>query len=183
MPLILPKVEEACPHGLAPTTSTTIQLALGDAIAMALLERRGFTPAHFHQFHPGGKLGAQLLTVGDLMKRAPDLPLVRVDQDMSSAVLTMTSHNLGCAVVVDEAGTLAGIVTDGDLRRHMSPDLMRRPVVEIMTRDPLVTGPDVLASAALAILNERKILVIVVVEKDRPIGVLHMHGLLAAGIA
>ena len=122
MPLILPKVEEACPHGLAPTTSTTIQLALGDAIAMALLERRGFTPAHFHQFHPGGKLGAQLLTVGDLMKRAPDLPLVRAGAGHGRGHLTMTSHSLGCAVVVDAAGD-AG--RDRHRRRPAPPHVAR----------------------------------------------------------
>jgi arabinose-5-phosphate isomerase len=183
VPLILPKVEEACPHGLAPTTSTTLQLAMGDAIAMALLEKRGFTPAHFHQFHPGGKLGAQLLTVGDLMKRAPDLPLVRQDVDMGGAIVAMTGHNLGCAIVVDAAGDLAGIITDGDLRRHMAPDIMSRKVQDIMTPGPLTTVPDMLASAALKAMNDRKISVLVALEGKRPVGALHMHALLQAGVA
>lgn len=183
IPLILPKVEEACPHGLAPTTSTTLQLVLGDAIAMALLERRGFTPAHFHQFHPGGKLGAQLLTVGDLMKRAPDLPLVREDMDMGTVIVAMTGHSLGCAIVVDEAGGLAGIITDGDLRRHMAPDILSRKAGTLMTRDPYTTVPEMLASAALQEMNERKISVLVALEGNRPVGALHMHALLQAGVA
>ena len=183
IPLILPKVEEACPHGLAPTTSTTLQLVLGDAIAMALLERRGFTPAHFHQFHPGGKLGAQLLTVGDLMKRAPDLPLVREDMDMGAVIVAMTGHSLGCAIVVDEAGGLAGIITDGDLRRHMAPDILSRKAGTLMTRDPYTTVPEMLASAALQEMNERKISVLVALEGNRPVGALHMHALLQAGVA
>ncbi|TDH61328.1 KpsF/GutQ family sugar-phosphate isomerase [Dankookia rubra] len=183
VPLILPRVEEACPHGLAPTTSTTIQLALGDAIAMALLERRGFTPAHFHQFHPGGKLGAQLLTVGDLMKRAPDLPLVRQEMDMGAVIVAMTGHSLGCAIVVDAAGALAGIITDGDLRRHMAPDIMARKAAELMTRNPHATVPEMLASAALQEMNERKISVLVALEAGRPVGALHVHALLQAGVA
>lgn len=183
IPLILPKVEEACPHGLAPTASTTLQLALGDAIAMALLEKRGFTPAHFHQFHPGGKLGAQLLTVGDLMKRAPDLPLVAQDAPMGSVIVAMTGHNLGCAIVVDEAGALMGIITDGDLRRHMAPDLMARRAADIMTRAPRTTIPEMLASAALKDMNDRKISVLVALDGDRPVGALHVHALLAAGVA
>ncbi|NOG69423.1 SIS domain-containing protein [Roseicella sp. DB1501] len=183
IPLILPKVEEACPHGLAPTTSTTLQLVLGDAIAMALLERRGFTPAHFHQFHPGGKLGAQLLTVGDLMKRAPDLPLVREDMDMGAVIVAMTGHSLGCAIVVDEVGGLAGIITDGDLRRHMAPDILSRKAGTLMTRDPHTTVPEMLASAALQEMNERKISVLVALEGNRPVGALHMHALLQAGVA
>jgi arabinose-5-phosphate isomerase len=183
VPLILPKVEEACPHGLAPTTSTTLQLALGDAIAIALLEKRGFTPANFHQFHPGGKLGAQLLTVGDLMKKAPDLPLVREDMDMGAVIVAMTGHSLGCAIVVDAAGALAGIITDGDLRRHMTPDIMQRKAAELMTRSPHSAVPELLASAALKEMNDRKISVLVAVEGERPVGALHMHALLAAGIA
>ncbi|MDO9708293.1 KpsF/GutQ family sugar-phosphate isomerase [Paracraurococcus lichenis] len=183
IPLILPKVEEACPHGLAPTTSTTLQLALGDAIAVALLEKRGFTPANFHQFHPGGKLGAQLLTVGDLMKKAPDLPLVRQDMDMGAVIVAMTGHSLGCAIVVDEAGALAGIITDGDLRRHMAPDIMQRKATELMTRSPTTVVPEMLASAALKEMNDRKISVLVALDGSKPVGALHMHALLQAGVA
>lgn len=181
--LFLPKAEEACPHGLAPTTSTTMQLALGDAIAMALLEKRGFTPANFQQFHPGGKLGAQLLTVGQLMKRAPDLPLVRPEMGMGDVIVAMTGHNLGCAIVVDGAGALAGIITDGDLRRHMAPDIMVRTAAGLMTGAPRTVAPEMLASAALSEMNDRKISVLVAVEGGRPIGALHMHALLAAGVA
>lgn len=181
--LILPKVEEACPHGLAPTTSTMLQLAIGDALAMALLERRGFTPAHFHQFHPGGKLGAQLLTVRDLMIKAPDLPLVRHDAPMTEALLIMSKGRLGCAVVLDEAGKLAGIVTDGDLRRHMGPDLMAQAVAEVMTQSPRTIAPTVLASAALKEMSERKISVLIAVEDRSAIGIVHLQDLLQAGLS
>ena len=175
--LILPRVAEACPLQLAPTTSTLIQMALGDAIAMALLDRRGFSPSDFQQFHPGGKLGAQLVTVGELMAKAPDLPLVREDADMASAILAMTKFSLGCAVVVDGAGEVTGIVTDGDLRRHMAPGIMARSVREVMTANPRGTRPDLLASAALAEMNARRISVLIVQEGRRPVGVLHMHAL------
>jgi arabinose-5-phosphate isomerase len=181
--LILPRVAEACPLQLAPTTSTLVQMAMGDAIAMALLERRGFSPSDFQQFHPGGKLGAQLLTVGDVMKRAPDLPLVPEGSDMATAILAMTQHNLGCAVVVNQAGDATGIITDGDLRRHMAPDIMARTVASVMTHNPRGTRADVLASAALAQMNERRISVLVVLDGRRPVGVLHMHALLATGVA
>ncbi|MDN3563775.1 SIS domain-containing protein [Paeniroseomonas aquatica] len=181
--LILPPVIEACPHGLAPTTSTLVQMALGDALAMALLERRGFTPAEFHRFHPGGKLGAQLLTVGEVMAGGEALPLVRADDDMAKAIITMTGHNLGCAVVVDAAGDVAGIVTDGDLRRHMHPGILGERVGAVMTPMPRHTTPDQVASAALADMNARKINVLVVQEGRRPVGVLHVQQLLSAGVA
>jgi len=181
--LLLPKVEEACPHGLAPTTSTLIQLALGDALAMALLERRGFTAEHFRQFHPGGKLGAQLLKVSELMHRAPDIPLVRTDADMAAAILAMTKHRLGCVVVQEPTGQLAGIITDGDLTRHMSPGLLEKPVSAVMTTQPRTIAPGQLASAALKEMNTRKITALVVIEGGKPTGLLHMHALLAAGIA
>ena len=150
---------------------------------MALLEKRGFTPAHFHQFHPGGKLGAQLLTVGDLMKRAPDLPLVRQEMDMGAVIVAMTGHSLGCAIVVDAAGALAGIITDGDLRRHMAPDIMARARRELMTRNPHTTVPEMLASAALTEMNDGRSSVLVALEGDRPVGALHVHALLQAGVA
>jgi arabinose-5-phosphate isomerase len=181
--LILPKVEEACPHGLAPTTSTMLQLALGDALAMALLERRGFTPAHFHQFHPGGKLGARLLTVRDVMIKAPDLPLVARETPMSEALLVMSKGRLGCAIVLDGDQALAGIVTDGDLRRHMGPDLMARPVSEIMTPTPRVTQPATLASAALKEMSERRISVLIAVEDGTAVGIVHLQNLLQAGLS
>jgi arabinose-5-phosphate isomerase len=181
--LILPRAEEACPHGLAPTTSTLLQMALGDALSVALLERRGFTPEDFRGFHPGGKLGAQLLTVAEVMKRAPDLPLVPVEADMAAAILAMTKHNLGCAVAVDAEGNLAGIITDGDLRRHMAPGIMARPVAEVMTAAPVTVAPGMLAAGALEMMNRRNITVLVVQDNRRPVGVLHMHALLNAGVA
>ena len=182
IPLILPAVTEACPHGLAPTTSTLIQMAIGDALAMALLERRGFTPAEFHRFHPGGKLGAQLLTVGEVMKRAPDLPMVREDASMGEAIIAMTGHSLGCAIVTDAAGDVVGIITDGDLRRHMHPGIMAERVDAVMTRAPRHTVPEQIASAALAEMNARRINVLVVQEGRRPVGLLHVQQLLSAGI-
>ena len=181
--LLLPRVAEACPLQLAPTSSTLIQMALGDAIAMALLDRRGVSPTDFQQFHPGGKLGAQLATVGELMAKGEELPLVRQDDDMAKAVLVMTRGSLGCAVVVDDQGEVVGIVTDGDLRRHMGPDLMVKPVQAVMTPNPRGIRPDVLASAALAEMNARRISVLIVQEGRWPVGVLHMHALLTAGVA
>jgi arabinose-5-phosphate isomerase len=183
IPLILPPVVEACPHGLAPTTSTLVQMALGDALAMALLERRGFTPAEFHRFHPGGKLGAQLLTVAEVMQGGDALPLVREDADMGQAIIAITSHNLGCAVVVDAAGEVVGIITDGDLRRHMHPGILSEKVSSVMTRSPRYTVPEQIASAALAEMNARRINVLVVQEGRRPVGVLHVQQLLSAGVA
>lgn len=181
--LILPKVEEACPHGLAPTSSTTLQLALGDALAMALLERRGFTPAHFRQFHPGGKLGARLLTVRDVMVKEPELPLVGRDAAMADVLLAMSKGRLGCAVVVDADEKLAGIVTDGDLRRHMGPDLMVQPVAQVMTPTPRTIAPATLASAALKEMSERRISVLIAVEDGVPVGIVHLQNLLQAGLS
>jgi arabinose-5-phosphate isomerase len=183
IPLILPAVVEACPHGLAPTTSTLIQMALGDALAMALLERRGFTPAEFHRFHPGGKLGAQLLTVAEVMQGGDALPLVHQDADMGQAIIAMTGSNLGCAVAVDDAGEVAGIITDGDLRRHMHPGILGEKVSAVMTRSPRHTVPEQIASAALAEMNARRINMLVVQEGRRPVGVLHVQQLLSAGVA
>jgi len=181
--LILPREAEACPLQLAPTSSTLIQMALGDAIAMALLDRRSFSPSDFQQFHPGGKLGAQLMTVGDLMRREPDLPLIADTAGMAAAILAMSQHSLGCAIAVDAAGEVTGIITDGDLRRHMSADIMAKPVRAVMTPNPRGIRADVLASAALAEMNARRISVLIVLEGRRPVGVLHMHALLAAGVA
>src|SRR4051812_18442235 len=135
--LCLPKAKEACPNGLAPTTSTTMQLALGDALAVALLERRGFTAEHFRVFHPGGKLGAQLKLVRDVMHTGERLPIVPVGTLMAQALSVQSEKSFGCVIVVNHDGSLAGIITDGDLRRHLSGDLVERPVEEVMTRDPI----------------------------------------------
>lgn len=180
--LILPKTPEACPMGLAPTTSTTLMLALGDALAVALLERKNFTAADFRVFHPGGKLGQRLLKAADLMHGGDGVPLVAPDSTMADMLLVMTEKRLGCAGVV-EGGRLVGIVTDGDLRRHMSGDLLTRRAAEVMTRDPKTVPPTMLAAEALRIMNSKAITTLFVVEDGRPVGVLHVHDLLRSGVA
>ncbi len=180
--LALPDAPEACPNGLAPTTSTTMLLVLGDALAVTLLERRGFTAADFRDFHPGGKLGAKLRQVGDLMHTGASLPLVSRETAMSQALLIMTEKSFGCIGVVDAAGRLAGIVTDGDLRRHMGPDLMSRPVEAIMTETPKVIAPTALAASAMDVLNTYAITSLFVVEDDKPVGLVHIHDLLRIGV-
>lgn len=182
--LALPKAEEACPNGLAPTTSTTMQLALGDALAIALLESRGFTAQDFRLFHPGGKLGAKLTYVRDLMHAGERLPLVPLAAAMADAVVEISAKGFGCVGVVDAQGRLAGIVTDGDLRRHMKPDLMTVPVADVMTRAPTTIAPETLAAKALEILNSRKIAALFVVdERKTPRGIVHFHDLLRVGAA
>ena len=183
--LVLPARPEACPMGLAPTTSTTSMLALGDALAVALLERRGFGAQDFGVLHPGGKLGRRLVRVDQLMHRGDELPLVGDGVGMAEALLEMTAKRLGCVGVVDAGGRLAGILTDGDLRRHMSPDLLDRRVADLMTPAPRTIRPQALAAEALAMMNqaERPFTVIFVVDGGRPVGVLHMHDCLRAGIA
>lgn len=182
--LLLPEVGEACPMGLAPTTSTTCMLALGDAVAVALLERRGFSARDFAVFHPGGKLGSQLLRVEELMHRGTDLPLVTPQTSLAEAVLEMTKKRLGCVGVVDE-GRLSGIITDGDLRRHMGPDILGRTAADIMTRNPRTIGPRALAVEGVAAMNgpPQPVTVLFVVEAGRPVGALHLHDCLKAGIA
>jgi arabinose-5-phosphate isomerase len=182
--LLLPEAEEACPMGLAPTTSTTMMLALGDALAVALLQRKGFSRDDFHLLHPGGALGQQLLRVGDLMHGPDELPLTRPDAPMSEAILTMTTRRFGCVGVVDEAGTLVGIVTDGDLRRNMDPGLLTRGAGEIMTRDPKTIRRQALAAEALGYMNRASILVLFVTDADeRPEGIIQIHDCLRAGVA
>ncbi len=184
--LLLPRVAEACPMGLAPTTSTVMQMALGDALAVALLTRRGFTAADFRRFHPGGRLGARLRRVRDVMHEGDAIPLAPADLPMDAALLRMTEKRFGCLGVTDESGQLIGIITDGDLRRHMGPDLLARRVADIMTRDPRTIAPDALAAEALHLMNvrERAITALFVQEPDgRPIGILHIHDLLRVGIA
>ncbi|NKB50551.1 MAG: KpsF/GutQ family sugar-phosphate isomerase [Alphaproteobacteria bacterium] len=181
--LILPAIAEACPMGLAPTTSTTAMLAMGDALAVALLERRGFTTEDFQVLHPGGKLGQGLLRVDDIMHVGDELPLTGPDSAMSDVILTMTSKALGCAGVVDGDGRLVGIVTDGDLRRHMSADLRSTTAGEVMTRSPKTIRLGALAAEALGTMNDNKILLLFVVDDGVPVGILHMHDCLRAGIA
>ncbi|OOY30143.1 KpsF/GutQ family sugar-phosphate isomerase [Thioclava sp. F36-6] len=177
--LVLPKAEEACGTGVVPTTSTTMTLALGDALAVALMEHREFTAEHFRTFHPGGKLGARLSKVSDLMHR--DMPLVAEDTPMPDALLMMSQKGFGVVGVTDEAGRLTGIVTDGDLRRHMQ-GLLEHKVSEVMTANPRTIAPGQLAEAAVAQMNERKITALFVVEDEKPVGFLQIHDCLRAGI-
>jgi arabinose-5-phosphate isomerase len=181
--LALPRATEACPHGLAPTTSTTMQLALGDALAVALLESRGFTAQDFKVFHPGGKLGAMLSYVRDLMHPLEATPLVSRGTPMSEAIIVMSAKSFGCVGVTGSNGELAGVITDGDLRRHMGPDLLSLTVDDVMTGNPRSISPDTLATVAIERMNSTKILTLFVVDDNRPAGLIHIHDLLRAGVA
>ncbi len=181
--LVLPQAREACPHNLAPTTSSLMQLALGDALAVALLEARGFSATDFGVLHPGGRLGALLQFVRDVMHTGEALPIAPLGARMSDAIVEMSAKGYGCIAIVDAAGRLAGIITDGDLRRHMSPTLLEEPVERVMSRRPKTVRPDQLASEALEILNASKITALMVVDDERPVGLVHMHDLLRAGVA
>ena len=180
--LILTQAPEACSIGMAPTTSTTLTLALGDALAVALMERRDFQPEDFKVFHPGGKLGAQMATVAQLMHRGDALPIVDHKTSMQDALITMTSKGFGIAVVIQE-GALLGVVTDGDLRRHMDT-LMQATAGDIAGQNPVTVTPNMFAAEALNIMNTRKISVLLAVDQNNmPIGILHIHDLLRAGVA
>ncbi len=181
--LVLPRVEEACPHGLAPTTSALIQLALGDALAIALLEKSGFTADDFFKFHPGGSLGSTLAHVRDVMHGGDRLPIAPIGTLMNEALLLISQKGFGCLGIVDRAGRLIGIITDGDLRRHLSGDIFERRVEEVMTPDPKTIAPDALVASALEILNSAAIMALMVVENDKPVGIVHMHDLLKIGAA
>ncbi|RYE32075.1 MAG: SIS domain-containing protein [Hyphomicrobiales bacterium] len=183
--LVLPKATEACPNGLAPTTSTTMQMALGDALAVALLEARGFSRQDFFVYHPGGKLGAQLKTVESIMHRGADLPLIGLDTLLPDVIAMISDKGFGCAVVMDLDGKLAGVVTDGDLRRKTAMggggSLRAR---DIMSADPRRVGLDTLAVEALELVNRSRITALIVVDaEDRPAGLVHVHDLLAMGVA
>ncbi|HEX2890058.1 KpsF/GutQ family sugar-phosphate isomerase [Vineibacter terrae] len=183
--LVLPGVPEACPMGLAPTTSTTMTLALGDAIAIALLERKGFTPSRFGDFHPGGRLGQRLVKVGDLMHVGTELPVVAPDTSMAEALIEMSAKSFGCVAVVDPQRRLLGIVTDGDLRRHMNAGLLSQTASEIMTTRPKTIAAEALAAEAVRIMNEtgKGITSLFVVADDRLVGLVHVHDCLRAGVA
>jgi len=182
--LLLPDAPEAGSLKLAPTTSTTMAMCMGDALALALLERQGFSPTDFRSLHPGGTLGRRLMRVSDIMHRDP--PQVTPDTLMGDALLTMTASSFGCVGVMDQNGRLAGVITDGDLRRHMSPDLVKRPADAIMTPGPKTIRPGALAEEALAIMNERTITSLFVVDEEAgngvAIGIVHVHDCLRAGI-
>jgi arabinose-5-phosphate isomerase len=180
--LELPKVREACPHNLAPTTSTLMQAAIGDALAIALLEGRGFTALEFANFHPGGKLGAMLKHTSDLMHTGDAVPLKPLGTRMSEAVVEMSAKGFGCVAIVDARGHVAGIITDGDLRRHMRPDLTDALVDDVMTRNPKTIASNSLASEALKLMSS-KISSLIVTDADKPVGIIHLHDLLRAGVA
>jgi arabinose-5-phosphate isomerase len=182
--LLLPAAAEACSMGLAPTTSTTMMMALGDALAVALLERKGFSPSDFQILHPGGQLGHQLLRVADIMHDGEAMPLVARGAAMSEAILVMTAKSFGCVGVTDDAGKLIGIVTDGDLRRHMGDDMLRATVDAVMSARPKTIRPQALAAEALGRMNALAITSLFAVdEQKRPLGILHIHDCLRAGVA
>ncbi len=181
--LALPKVAEACPHGLAPTTSTLMQLVIGDALAVALLEARGFTPDHFRTFHPGGKLGASLTHVRDLMHTGDKMPVVSPGTPMTDAVHVLSRKRFGCVCIVDEDGNLSGIITEGDLARNLHRNLAALAVDDVMTRNPKTVTPETLAATATGIINEKGISALIVCEDNRPVGIVHFHDLLRVGAA
>jgi arabinose-5-phosphate isomerase len=192
VPLILPAVPEACPMGLAPTTSTTMTLALGDALAVALMKRRGFTADDYRALHPGGSLGRKLVRVVDIMHTGTELPVVGIGASMSEVLLEMTSKRFGCAGVLDETGGLVGVITDGDLRRHMQGDLLKRTAAEVMTTQPRLIRAGALGAEALRLMNQHEIPVtclFVIGDEDagrpapRPVGIVHVHDCLRAGVA
>ncbi|MEQ1790363.1 MAG: KpsF/GutQ family sugar-phosphate isomerase [Rickettsiales bacterium] len=180
--MVLPEVPEACDTN-APTTSTTMMMALGDAISVALVKRRGFSKQDFSVFHPGGKLGKAFIRVSDLMHGVDELPLVQENDIMRDVLLVMTSKRFGCAGVIENNGSLSGIITDGDLRRHMQPDLLQKPAIDIMKANPRTIRPQALAAEAVAIMNEYSITSLFVSEDSKPVGILHIHDCLRAGIA
>jgi arabinose-5-phosphate isomerase len=181
--LVLPEGEEACPMGLAPTTSTTMMIALGDSLAVALMERRGFTADDFKLRHPGGQLARRLLKVSDIMHQGAELPLVSGTTPMSQTLVEMTAKSFGCVAVVDARNRIEGIITDGDLRRHMTSSLLDNQAAQVMTRAPRTISPSALASQAVQIMNEIGITNLFVTEDDRVIGVLHIHDCLRMGVA
>ncbi|MEE2525841.1 KpsF/GutQ family sugar-phosphate isomerase [Hyphobacterium sp. HN65] len=182
--LLVPDAPEACAETRAPTTSTTLMMALGDALAVALLEARGFTARDFKTYHPGGALGAALATVGDLMHGGEELPVIGDDARMSEALIEISAKSLGCVGICNGEGALSGMITDGDLRRHMGPDLLDQPVTEVMTRDPKTVSPATLAADALRQMTAGnvKITQLFALENGKPVGLLHIHDLLRAGV-
>jgi arabinose-5-phosphate isomerase len=179
---VLPEIPEASPVG-APTTSTIMMLALGDAIAAALLEMRGFSAEDFNKYHPGGKLGKRFIKISDLMRKGIDLPLVNETTSMADIILEITGKSLGCAGVIGKDGRLSGIITDGDLRRHMGDELMKLNAATIMTKNPITVTKDMLAVQALDIMNKKAITALFVLEDGKPVGLIHIHDILRAGIA
>jgi len=184
--LVMPQVQEACPMGLAPTTSTTVMLVLGDALAVALMERHGFSADQYRELHPGGSLGRALIRVSDLMHKGAEIPVVEDGTPMQQVLIAIAEHRFGCVGVTDKQGGLIGIVTDGDLRRHMGPDILERKASDVMTWSPKIAAPDQLAAEALALMNEKKITQLFVLDPAdkarKPVGILHIHDCLRAGL-
>ena len=181
--LLVPDSPEACPLNLAPTTSTTVMLALGDAIAVTLLERRGFSSADFRLLHPGGHLGSRLIRAKEIMRSGSEMPLVSTETPMTETILEMTAKQLGCVGVLSSEGRLVGVITDGDLRRHMEDDILAMAASEVMTANPKTVGEDTLAAQVLAMMNENKITTFFVVGLDQPLGIIHIHDLLRTGLS
>lgn len=179
--VVLPEIPEASPVG-APTTSTLMMLAYGDALAMALLEKRGFSAEDFSVLHPGGKLGKALIRVSDIMHQGQELPLVFAKTPMKEVLLTMTAKRFGCAAVVDNEARLLGVITDGDLRRHMEKELLSKTAEQVMSKDPVVVTPNELAASALHILNEKSITCLFVWADKKVVGIIHIHDCLRAGV-
>ncbi len=181
--LQLPKVQEACPNGLAPTTSTLLQLALGDALAMALLEAKGFSADDFRNYHPGGKLGAQIKHAHDIMHKDGELPLCTVGDFLRDAMPIMNKHKFGCIGVKAENGNLIGMITDGDLRRHLGNDLWSRKVEDVMTTNPTTIHEQMFAAEVIELINTKRITAVFVIsETKKPIGLIHIHDLLREGV-
>lgn len=183
--LALPQNKEACPLGLAPTSSTTATLVLGDVLASALMVRKGFTEDDFHIRHPGGKLGSILRHVSDIMHTGEEMPLIKDSAIMQDALLTMSAKMLGCVGILNDKGELVGMITDGDLRRWMSPDLIEEKVSKVMTKNPRTISPDALIAEAVNVMNNtgRGITNLFVIKDKKPVGVLHIHDCLKAGVS
>ena len=180
--LKLPNNGEACPLGLAPTSSTTATLVLGDVLTVAMINRNGFSKEQFNQRHPGGKLGSVLQKVSDLMHKGDEMPILPLDAGMQDTLLEMTSKRLGCVGFVDESGNLVGMLTDGDLRRCLSVDILSKKAYEVMTKNPKVISPAAMASEAVKLMHDKKITNIFAVENGKPVGVIHIHDCLNSGV-
>ncbi len=180
--LRLVEIAEACPNQQAPTTSTILMMGLGDALSVALMKRRGFSATDFRQYHPGGKLGGKLLSVESVMHKGDALPIVSYAAMVSEAQAVMSEHNFGCAIVVDDKGELAGFLSDGDIRRHLSPILSTLPVAKIMGRNPYTIPHDALCAAAIAVMNQHDITQLIVVDGKKPVGLARLHDILRAGV-
>ncbi len=186
IPLVMPKMDEACPNGLAPTTSTTMMIALGDALAVALLKRMGLTPEQYKVFHPGGKLGQRLMSVTELMVTVENMPIVNSDTKMDEALITLTEKNLGAVIISDDKKTIKGIITDGDLKRHMGADLLEKSVTDIMTTAPKTISSDALAVEAMNIMTAKAgqyLSSLIVMEGEQMVGMIRLQDCLQAGLA